>query len=283
MDMPVDSSARPAGSLAGRRAVVTGGASGIGAAVARRLAARGADVILCDLPGQAAAGEDLAAAIRRDGGLARFAVLDVTDEDGVEAVLAEAARDPGEAGILVTSAGVDAHPQARRRVTLAELPPEEWSYVLDVNLYGTFRCARAFAEHLRAAQRPGSIITLASLAAKKPRGGVYAVSKAAVWMLTRVLATELGPYGIRVNSVAPGLIDTPMLARRTSLAGGQGAVGSSVEEFYSAEIARLPLRRLGTADEVASVVAFLASDDSSYLTGSLLSPDGGFATVDAGG
>jgi NAD(P)-dependent dehydrogenase (short-subunit alcohol dehydrogenase family) len=157
------------------------------------------------------------------------------------------------------------------------------SYVLDVNLDGTFRCARAFAAHLNAAQQPGSIITLASLAAKKPRGGVYAVSKAAVWMLTRVLATELGPYGIRVNDVAPGLIDTPMLAQRTSLAGGQGTVGSPIEEFYAAEIARLPLRRLGTADEVASVVEFLASDDASYITGSLLSPDGGFATLEAGG
>src|SRR5690606_18991194 len=141
----------PTRALAARRAVATGGASAIGAAAARRLAAQGAAVVTGDLPRQAAAGEDLAAAIRRDGGIARFTALDVTDEDAVEAVLAEAARELGDAGILVTSAGVDAHPQARHRVTLAELPPEEWAYVLDVNLYGTFRCVRAFAGHLRAA------------------------------------------------------------------------------------------------------------------------------------
>jgi NAD(P)-dependent dehydrogenase (short-subunit alcohol dehydrogenase family) len=269
--------------LDSRVALITGGASGIGAAVAQRFAAEGAAVYLADLPGQAGAAEEVVASIEASGGRAAFGVLDVTVEEQVTVAFEDAERRFGVVDVLVTSAGVDSHPAVKTRTPLAELPIEHWDFVMDINLMGTFLCARAFARRLTGAGRSGAIVTLASLAAKKPKGGVYSVSKAGVWMLTRVLAEELGPQGIRANSIAPGLIETPMLRRRTELAGGVHAAGAGPQEFYAVDLARLPLRRIGTVDEVASTALFLASDDSSYITGSIVSPDGGFASSSAGG
>jgi NAD(P)-dependent dehydrogenase (short-subunit alcohol dehydrogenase family) len=264
-------------------AVITGGASGIGAGAARRLARDGAAVVITDLPSAIERGEQLAREIVDAGGVAEFRPLDVRDERAVAELFHGLADARTVADILVTSAGVDTHPDAVDRVPIVHLPAEHFDFVLDVNLLGTFSCAREFATHAIAAPRPASIVTIASLAAKKPKGGVYAVSKAAVWMLSRSLAVELGPHGIRVNTVAPGLIDTPMLRHRTSLAGGAGTTGDSVEAYYHDDLARLPLRRAGTVEEVAAVIAYLASDESSYVTGAILGPDGGFATLDGGG
>ena len=269
--------------LDSRVALITGGASGIGAAVARRFAAEGAAVFLADLPAQRSAAADVIAAIEASGGVAAFGALDVRHEGQVDNIFAEAEQRFGLVDLLVTSAGVDAHPAATTRTPLAELPLDHWDFVMDINLTGTFLCARVFARRLIAAQRPGAIVTLASLAAKKPKGGVYSISKAGVWMLTRVLAEELGQWGIRANSIAPGLIETPMLRHRTELAGGVHTAKAGPEEFYALDLARLPLRRIGSVDEVAATALFLASDDSSYITGSLVSPDGGFASSSAGG
>ena len=266
-----------------RTAIVTGAASGIGAGAAHRLARDGAAMVITDLPAAAERGEALADEIRSAGGHAEFHALDVRDERAVAALFDRLGRNGVVADVLVTSAGVDSHPDAVARVPLAHLPADHFDFVLDVNLYGTFSCAREFAARAIAASQPASIVTIASLAAKKPKGGVYAVSKAAVWMLTRVLAVELGPHGIRVNTVAPGLIDTPMLRHRTGLAGGAGTTGERAEDYYRDDLARLPLRRLGTVDEVAAAIAFLASDEASYVTGAVLGPDGGFATIDGGG
>jgi 2-hydroxycyclohexanecarboxyl-CoA dehydrogenase len=264
-----------------RTAVITGGASGIGAAAARRLASDGASVVITDLGGSEQHAQRLVTEITDAGGSAEFLPLDVRDDAAIAALFAGLADDGRPADVLVTSAGVDTHPDATDRLPLAHLPADHFDFVLDVNLLGTFACAREFTVH--ALGRPASIVTIASLAAKKPKGGIYAVSKAAVWMLTRALALELGPHGIRVNTVAPGLIDTPMLQHRTALAGGAGEQGQTIEEYYRDDLSRMPLRRAGTVSEVAAVIAFLASDESSYVTGSCLGPDGGFATLDGGG
>lgn len=264
-------------------ALVTGGASGIGAAAARRLAADGRTIIVTDLEGRAEDGQAVVDQIRAAGNAAEFRDLDVTDGVAIDTVFDEFRSAGASIDVLVTSAGVDTHPASVDRTPLSHLPIEQFEFVLDVNVYGTFGCARRFAADAIDAGRPGSIITIASLAAKKPKGGVYAVSKSAVWMLTRVLAVELGHYGIRANTVAPGLIDTPLLRHRTALRGGMSEVGETLEDYYRTDIDRLPLRRLGTVDEVASVIGFLASEDSSYVTGSIIGPDGGFATIDGGG
>jgi NAD(P)-dependent dehydrogenase (short-subunit alcohol dehydrogenase family) len=266
-----------------RTAVVTGGASGIGAGAARRLARDGATVVITDLAVSGDRGERVVGEIRSTGGAAEFHPLDVRDEAAVGHLFDRLAQDGTVADVLVTSAGVDTHPDAVDRVPLAHLPADHFDFVLDVNLLGTFSCAREFAARAIDAGRPASIVTIASLAAKKPKGGVYAVSKAAVWMLTRALALELGPHGIRVNTVAPGLIDTPMLRHRTALAGGAGETGDSVEAYYREDLSRLPLQRPGTVDEVAAVISFLASEEASYVTGAVLGPDGGFAALDGGG
>lgn len=266
-----------------RHALVTGGASGIGEAAARRLARDGLAVLVTDLDRRSNEGDRVVHDIRAAGGVAEFHSLDVTSDSEITAIFDELRAADRPVDVLVTSAGVDAHPDAVDRTPLSRLPVEQLDFVLDVNLYGTFDCARRFAADAIADGRPGSIITIASLAAKKPKGGVYAVSKSAVWMMTRVLAVELGQYGIRANAVAPGLIDTPMLRHRTLLRGGMSVAGQTIEDYYRVDIERLPLRRIGTVEEVASVIAFLASDDSSYVTGSIIGPDGGFATLEGGG
>lgn len=278
MSMPVDDGRS---AFAERTALVTGGASGIGAAVVAELLRQGARVAIADL-----------AASRADAGVqvaslgserVMFVELDVTDDDAVTCAFDAVEARWGLVDLLVTSAGVDSHPAITTRVPTHELDPEQWDFVMDVNLVGTFSCCRVFAERLIAASLPGTIVTISSLAARKPKGGVYSVSKAGVWMLTRVLAAELGPHGIRVNTVAPGLIDTPMLRRRTELGGGVGRRGDDPVTYYAADIVRLPLRRLGAVDEVADTILYLSGSSSSYITGSLLSPDGGFATVSGGG
>ncbi len=265
----------------GRTAIVTGGASGIGAAVVRELAARGARVAIADLPQLRDDASDIVAAIGADR--ARYLEVDVLDEESIAAGFSEVEQAWATPDLLVTSAGVDSHPAINSRVALHDLTVEQWDFVIDVNLIGTFACCRLFAARASAAGLPATIVTLASLAARKPKGGVYAVSKSAVWMLTRVLAAELGPAGIRVNTVAPGLIDTPMLRRRTSMSGGVGETGRTPADYYASDIDGLALRRLGTVEEVAEVILFLSGDDSSYVTGSLVSPDGGFAMISGGG
>jgi NAD(P)-dependent dehydrogenase (short-subunit alcohol dehydrogenase family) len=232
-------------SFAGRRAIVTGGLSGIGAATAALLAARGATVAVLDLGPEA------------------DVVVDVRDADAVAAAVAAAGEQLGvPADVLVASAGI------YRIAPFLDLEPAEWDDVLGINLRGVYLTGRAFARALVDAGRPGAIVNLASTAAlvgdADEPGAHYNASKAGVVSLTRQMAIELAPRGIRVNCVCPGVIDTPMLRLMDDPAAGERYLRASV-----------PLRRLGTAAEVAATIAFLASDEAGYVTGAAVPIDGG--------
>jgi len=232
------------GSLAGRRALVTGGASGIGAATAALLEERGAGADLRRM-----AGGDIDA--------------DVRDEAAVERAFAVATRRlGGPPDVVVASAGI------YRIERLLGITAAEWDEVIETNLRGVFLTGRAAARALADAGSSGAIVNLASIAAlvsdaSEPTAH-YNASKAGVVALTRQMAVELAPHGIRVNCVCPGVIDTPMLRLMDDPAGGERYLRESV-----------PLRRLGTAVEVARAIAFLASDEASYITGVALPIDGG--------
>jgi NAD(P)-dependent dehydrogenase (short-subunit alcohol dehydrogenase family) len=245
--------------MAGRRVLITGGASGIGLACARRLLSEGAEVVLLDLSSDA-----LSSAAGTGAGTV---VCDVRDPDAVTRAVTRAARLlNGPADVLVSAAGV------YRITPLLDRAPGEWDDVLAVNLRGTFLAGRTVAAALIAAGQPGAIVNISSTAglvadASEPSAH-YNASKAGVLALTRQMATEWAPYGIRANAVCPGVIDTPMLRLMDDPAAGAAYLRACV-----------PQRRLGSADEVAAVVVFLASDDASYLTGAAVPVDGGITAI----
>ena len=252
------------GDFRGRRALVTGGASGIGRATAHLLAGRGASVALLDLDAEA-----VAAAVT-EVGAAGEVVADVGDPRDLRAGVAAAVETlGGPPTVLVNAAGI------YRVRSVAELEVEDWDEVLDTNLRGTFLVTREVIGHLRGSFADGSsgavgaaVVNMASTAALVADAYEPAVhynaSKAGVVALTKQMAAEWGPEGIRVNAVAPGVIDTPMLRLMDDPAAGRGYLET-----------RVPLRRLGTAEEVAEVVVFLASDAAAYVTGATIVVDGG--------
>jgi NAD(P)-dependent dehydrogenase (short-subunit alcohol dehydrogenase family) len=253
--------------MTGRRALITGGASGIGAAIAERFAAEGAGVVLFDLPDQQPLADALIARIAERGGTAQFVAGDVRSRAELDGAVAHAAARFGGLDAVVAAAGIAIGGP------LLATAPADWARVLDVNLTGVLQTVQAAAPHLIAA--PGAtVVTIASTAAKRPGAGAYSVSKAAVWMLTRGLAEELAPGGVRVNAIGPGFIDTPMLDRSRELAG---------DAWYDALPAQIPLGRIGTPEEIAGVALFLSTAESSYLTGSILHPDGGWINRHGGG
>jgi len=238
--------------LTGRHALVTGGASGIGLGAARRLHAEGAAITLVDLNGDALASVG--------GALdALTVVADVTDEAQVEAAVLAAVAAHGPLHVAVNAAGIGGFGY------LTDLALEEWRRVIDLCLTGVFLSMKHEARHLA---ESGSIVNIASLNARQPAEGfgAYCAAKAGVEMLTKVAAMELGPRGIRVNAVAPGLVDTPLTAVLTQ---------PPVRDEY---VANMPLGRVGTPEDVAALIAFLASDESSWMTGDLLFVDGGAHT-----
>lgn len=244
----------------GRRALVTGGASGIGYATASLLSELGAEVVLLDL--------DADAARRAAEGLGAHAVTaDVRRPDEVEAGVADATRSlAGQPDLLVNAAGI-----YRFRPAL-EIDVAEWDDVLDTNLRGSWLVARAVARRLVDAERPGTIVNVSStagLVADRDEPAVhYNASKAGVIALTKQLAVELAPHAIRVNAVCPGLIDTPMLRIMDEPAVGRRYLDE-----------RVPLRRLGRPEEVASLIAFLSSDEAGYVTGVAVPIDGGVTAI----
>ena len=254
------------GRLQDRVVVITGAASGIGQATAVRFAEEGAHVVIADLPAQSAGAEETVARVQALGRQAQVVAIDVTEEAQVEEMADAAVSSLGRIDILVAAAGLSHDPRGELRPPLLELPTEAWQRLLDVNLTGVMLCNRAVAKRMINGGVRGSIINLASAAARRTSPGMttYSVTKIGVWMLTRGLALELAPYGIRVNAIGPGLIASPMT---------YGYFGG--EEGVATMGATAPLGRAGQPLDVANTALFLASDESSFYTGSILHPDGG--------
>jgi 3-oxoacyl-[acyl-carrier protein] reductase len=246
---------------AGAVAIVTGAARGIGAATAKRLAADGAAVVVADR--RAADTTGTVAAILAAGGRALGVGCDVTSAEQVTATVDNAVSKLGRLDVLVNNAGVI------RDSMLYAMSEEDWDTVIDVHLRGAFLCSRAAWPHMMR-HRSGKIVNLSSIAALgNPGQANYSAAKAGIQGLTRVLAAELGPFGITVNAVAPGFIATAMTDEIASRKG----VGP--EELRRSAAAKVPLRRVGTPDDIAGVVAFLASADAAYVTGQTIYVDGG--------
>ncbi|MDT4891437.1 MAG: 3alpha(or 20beta)-hydroxysteroid dehydrogenase [Pseudonocardiales bacterium] len=247
------------GELDGKVAIVTGAARGQGAAAVRRFVAEGARVVIADV--NDAAGKELAQEI---GDAAHYRHLDVSDEDEWSTVVGEALETLGGLDILVNNAGV-LHFSAVAETTLAD-----YERVVRTNQFGCFLGMRAAA---RVMTRGGSIVNLSSVEglAGMPYTVAYAASKFAIRGMTKVAALELGPQGIRVNSVHPGMIDTKMV---------QDAIGGH-EVDLTPVTKKLALRRVGRAEEIAELVLFLASERSSYCTGAEFVADGGSTATHA--
>jgi len=248
--------------LSGKVALVTGAASGLGAATARRLAKDGAAVLLTD---RDLAGEDVAASITAAGGQAAFRLHDVTSHPDWAAAVEHAVQDFGRLDILVNNAGV-----AGGRHELMDHSYDAWRQILAVNLDGVFLGLRHAGPRI-AASGGGSVINLSSILGKVGMAGAaaYCASKGGVTLLTKAAALEWAPLGIRVNSVHPGFIDTPMVSN--ALADREDG-----NEMRVALMNAHPIGRFGVPREIADAIAFLASDDASFITGAELVVDGGF-------
>ena len=237
-----------------RVAVVTGGAKGLGLADAERLGAAGYAVVVADLDGDAAS-----AAAQRLGDGAVGAAVDVRDAAGVEGLFARVDAELGRLDVLVNNAGIS-HPEPT-----VELTEERWQRMIDIHLGGTFRCSKA--AHPLLARRGGAIVNVSSIAAILGAGkrASYAAAKGGIAALTRDLAMEWAADGIRVNAVAPGVIETEILTENIE----RGMLDPGVFD------ARIPLGRMGRPEEIAETVFFLA-DTATYVTGQVIVVDGGF-------
>jgi len=247
----------PASGLAGKTAIVTGGSRGIGRAIVERLAADGMDVTFL-YAGNDAAAREVVEASRAAGRAVAADRVDVRDADACVDAVERVIERRERIDVLVNNAGVI------RDNLLVALEPDDVRTVLETNVTGTFNVTRAVAPHMTA-RRSGRIVNLSSVAATRGGRGQsnYAASKGAIEAFTRAMAVELGPRNIRVNAVAPGVIDTEMSKDVRELAGEEA-------------LKRILLRRYGTVDEIAHAVWFLASDLASYVTGAVLHVDGGF-------
>lgn len=245
--------------LSDRVAVVTGGASGIGYAISERLSQAGASVVIADRDEEsvAAAAEHLGAA----GGEALSIRTDVTRLEDIAAMVERTLESFGRLDILVNNAGING-----RNAPLWEVTDEEWDALMAINLTSVFRSCRAVIGHMRERQS-GAIVNMASIGGKEGNATAapYSVTKAGVICLTKALAKEVINDGIRVNAVAPALIETPLLAQLSP-------------DDVGRLTAKIPMGRMGRPEEVAAVVHFLASDDASFVTGQCYDASGGRAT-----
>lgn len=248
--------------LQGKVAVVTGAGSGFGAGIARLFAAEGGRVVLADIDGAAA--EAVAAEIDRAGGAAVGMKADVTVKADVAAMMRAALDTYGRLDVLVNNAGV-----AKSDVRAEDTSDEHWRFHMDVNVDGLFWCCRAFGRQMLE-QGSGSIVNIGSMSGfivNKPQPqSFYNASKAAVHHLTRSLAAEWAPRGVRVNAVAPTYIETPL----TSFGIKENPA------MYKVWLEMTPMGRVGQPEEIASVVHFLASDAASLVTGAIVQADGGY-------
>lgn len=246
-----------------RVALVTGGGRGIGAATAQRLASEGAAVGITDI--DLAPAEEMAAEIRRAGGRALPLACDVTNRPEVEAAVGRVLGEFGRLDILVACAG-----QTRDNL-IHKMTDEDWDSVIDTHLKGTFLAVQA-AQKPMVQQRYGKVIFISSTSALGNRGQTnYSAAKAGLQGMARTLAIELGRFGINVNVVAPGFIETRMtkgLAER---------LGMDYEQMKAAAAATIPLARVGRPEDVAAAIAFLTSDEASFITGQTLYVSGGLA------
>jgi NAD(P)-dependent dehydrogenase (short-subunit alcohol dehydrogenase family) len=247
-------------SLDGAVAVVTGAGSGIGRASAQRFAEDGAQVVVSDVDREG--GAETVELIEEAGGEATFVACDVTEQDDIDALFRETVETYGPPDVAHNNAGIEG-----ATVPTHEQSDEDWASVIDVNLTGVWRCLKAEIA-LMAEHGGGAIVNTASIAGLSAGGPApYVASKHGVVGLTRITAVEYGDLGIRVNAVCPGVVDTPMIDRSS-----EAGFGDRLEQIVRTN----PISRKADPREVADAVAWLASDEASYVTGHAMTVDGGF-------
>lgn len=246
------------GQFDGKVALVTGAARGIGQATALKLAAGGADIALCDLQKEWIA--ETESHVKALGRRAESFTMNVAESGDVVRAVAEVEQAFGRIDILVNNAGIT------KDGLLMRMSEEDWDNVLDINLKGTFLCSKAVAR-IMMKQRTGTIVNVASIIGLIGNAGQcnYSASKAGVIAFTKSLAKELAPRNIRANAVAPGFISTKM-------------TDNLPEDIQKKMLDNIPLKRFGTPDDVAKVIAFLAGDDSAYVSGQVITVCGGMVT-----
>lgn len=244
--------------LENKSTIVTGGASGVGRAIARRYAREGAKVVVADINEQGV--DETIRAISSDGGRAEAFVVDVSNPEQVNAMIGSARERHGGLDVIVNSAAI-ARVQSFLDITL-----ENWNELLAINLTGVFLCAQAAARFMKEQDRGGRIINISSVNGQRAitGRGAYSVAKGGLEMLTRIMAAELGAFDITVNSIAPAPVDTPMIKKMHT--------ESTRAEWHRV----LPVKRYARPEEVAHAAVFLAAEDSGYITGHTLNVDGGF-------
>ncbi len=246
--------------LEGLNAVVTGGGRGIGREISLELAEAGASVAVADV--NLASAQETVKAIQKTGGSASAIGVDISDSAQVREMVASAIESLGSLNILVNNAGIGIS------ASVMETTDEELDHVLNVNLKGTFLCCREASKAMVSAGKGGRIVNIASSAGDNARveGGAYCASKAGILQLTRVLAMELGPHGINVNAVSPGLTDTIA-----------GPNVSANQAYRNSFLAQVSLGRAAQPRDVARAVRFLVSPESGYVTGETIHVDGGYS------